>query len=102
MLKYLIGFLVFASTVNASDFNGGKKYSEMTAEEKKQSMHRLKMLNMAETADVLREGGFKTIKEYNMKMNPSFDQHFNATYNQWKKLFPRKSPYKYNAWVGSW
>jgi hypothetical protein len=102
MIKYLLGLaiIVCAGSANAADFNGGKKWGEMTDAEKKVSMDRLKALNVVSEAKVLREAGFVNVKQYNRVWNPTVDQTFDDAYNSWKKMFPVRSPYKHNAWLG--
>lgn len=81
-----------------SEFNNGKRWSEMSISEKQASMDRLKMLNALSTTEALREGKYKNINSYNRYFNPTFDQRFNDAYNNWMRNNPPQPKYIYNAW----
>ena len=73
MMKFFLGLVIvgFSTIASAADINNGKKWSEMTDSEKAASMERLKAYGRVMEAKVLREGGYKNIREYNRVWNRS-------------------------------
>ncbi len=116
-MKSLVTMLVLCvfTAANAADYKvkpfNEKSWKDMTAQEKQESMDRLKALNGVMTDKALRDGGFvinktdtnpgiPSIEKYNSKFNPSFQQEANTVLNHWKKLQVEHPKYKHNAWLG--